>query len=89
MPQSLEVAGISFDLIIIRIWRGTSTEQTQAFAQTVAQPAKIDVMPSARASSSHATAECAAQLEGGLELQATGGRVAIDGDSKRGVWLES
>ncbi|KAI0727110.1 hypothetical protein C8Q72DRAFT_782414 [Fomitopsis betulina] len=29
---SLEVAGISFDLIIIRIWTGVSAEQTLAFA---------------------------------------------------------
>lgn len=32
MSQSLEVAGISFDLIIIRIWTGVSAEQTLAFA---------------------------------------------------------
>ncbi|KZT70948.1 hypothetical protein DAEQUDRAFT_688311 [Daedalea quercina L-15889] len=32
---ALEVAGIAFDLITIRIWMGVSTEQTQAFANTV------------------------------------------------------
>lgn len=39
LSQSLEVAGISFDLIIIRIWTGVSAEQTQAFA------AAADVAP--------------------------------------------
>ena len=38
MFQSLEVAGISFDLIIIRIWTGVSTEQTQAFAAADVAP---------------------------------------------------
>ena len=40
--QSLEVAGISFDLIIIRIWQGTSAEQTQAFTQSASRSTKFD-----------------------------------------------
>ncbi|KAH9913020.1 uncharacterized protein B0H18DRAFT_218554 [Fomitopsis serialis] len=39
--QSLEAAGITFDLIIIRIWTGVSTEQTQAFMDTVQHASKV------------------------------------------------
>ncbi|KAH9905076.1 uncharacterized protein B0H18DRAFT_1132228 [Fomitopsis serialis] len=38
---SLEAAGITFDLIIIRIWTGVSTEQTQAFMDTVQHASKV------------------------------------------------
>ncbi|KZT69513.1 hypothetical protein DAEQUDRAFT_710009 [Daedalea quercina L-15889] len=37
---SLEAAGISFDLITIRIWNGVSTEQTQIFANTALRLSK-------------------------------------------------
>ena len=52
--QSLEVAGISFDLIIIRIWQGTSAEQTQAFVQSASHPlSKHEDTPDVRIASVH------------------------------------
>ncbi|KZT69529.1 hypothetical protein DAEQUDRAFT_765372 [Daedalea quercina L-15889] len=42
---SFEAAGISFDLIIIRIWNGVSTEQTQAFADTELHLSKGRTIP--------------------------------------------
>ena len=43
--QSLEVAGISFDLIIIRIWTGVSTEHTQDFAEPAQRSSQVEVKP--------------------------------------------
>ncbi|KAH9913021.1 uncharacterized protein B0H18DRAFT_218602 [Fomitopsis serialis] len=50
---SLEVAGISFDLIIIRIWTGVSTEQTQAFTDTVENLSKIKAGASEQVITAH------------------------------------
>ncbi|KAH9915072.1 uncharacterized protein B0H18DRAFT_1125092 [Fomitopsis serialis] len=50
---SLEVAGISFDMIIIRIWTGVSTEQTQAFAATLPTPSKLTMERMEQAASVH------------------------------------
>jgi len=36
--KGLEITGVAFDLIIIRISRGISTEQTQAFSETFQLP---------------------------------------------------
>lgn len=81
--QSLEVAGISFDLIIIRIWQGTSTEQTQAFAQAVPHPFK----PRTRRASLPPTSRLAEQ--GTLELQVMASpEGAVGSDSKNGALLD-
>jgi len=50
---SLEVAGISFDMIIIRIWTGVSTEQTQAFAATLPNSSKLTTEPRGQTASVH------------------------------------
>ncbi|KAH9913022.1 uncharacterized protein B0H18DRAFT_1216689 [Fomitopsis serialis] len=49
----LEVAGISFDMIIIRIWTGVSTEQTQAFAATLPNLSKSKSEPGDQVVSVH------------------------------------
>ncbi|KAH9921342.1 uncharacterized protein B0H18DRAFT_880272 [Fomitopsis serialis] len=60
---SIEVAGISFDMIIIRIWTAVSTEQTQAFAANSPNLLKFKTESGDQAASVHSGSEDLAAIE--------------------------